>query len=204
MLVLIKYLEGDEHTRQITGGPLETCMSIENPEADHKMYSIAPTEYEKPMSFMNDKHFEALCNPSNFSYGNGTFSTERERKLTYRKYFNQRLLDVDGRFARDLDYLFVAQYIVESKQILDDCSHFIWRRTPGKQNDTPLTACQVRDKNAMNDFMCKDKAYRFMKIVRGSPAYYQRTFYDLLAMMRQLGTPTWILTLSAADIKGLT
>ena len=31
-----------------------------------------------------------------------TFSTERPSKLTYRKYFNQRLLDVDGRFARDL------------------------------------------------------------------------------------------------------
>ena len=33
------------------------------------------------------------------------------------KYFNQRLLYVSGRFARDLDYLFVAQYIVEAKQI---------------------------------------------------------------------------------------
>ena len=58
---------------------------------------------------MNDKHFEALCNPCNFPYGNGTYNTERERKLTYRKYFNQQLLDVDGRFAKDLDYLFVAQ-----------------------------------------------------------------------------------------------
>ena len=29
----------------------------------------------------------------------------------------------------------------------------------------------------------------------------QRTFYDLLAMIRQLGTPTWFFTLSAADIK---
>ena len=35
-------IEGYEHTRQITGGPLEICMSLENPEADHKMYSIAP------------------------------------------------------------------------------------------------------------------------------------------------------------------
>ena len=40
-----------------------------------------------------------------------------------------------------------------------------------------------------------------MKNVRGSPPYYQRTFYDLLAMIRQLGTPTWFLTLSAADMK---
>ena len=37
--------------------------------------------------------------------------------------------------------------------------------------------------------MSKDKAYRFMKNVRGSPAYYRRTFYDLLVMMRQLDTP---------------
>ena len=41
----------------------------------------------------------------------------------------------------------------------------------------------------------------FMKNVRGSPPYYQRTFYDLLGMIHQLGTPTWFLTLSAADMK---
>ena len=40
-----------------------------------------------------------------------------------------------------------------------------------------------------------------MKNVRGSPLYYQRTFYELLAMIRQLGTPKWFFTLSAADIK---
>ena len=193
--------EGDQYTRQITGAPLESCMSLENPESDSQIYSVAPAEGQKPIMFMTDEHFEAMCNPCNFPYGNGTFSTDRERKLTYRKYFNQRLLDVDGRFARDLDYLFVAQYIVEAKQILDDGSHFIWRRKPSKCNDAPLTANQVKDKHVMNEFVSKDKAYRFMKNVRGSPAYYQKTFYDLLAMIRQLGTPTWFLTLSAADMK---
>ena len=49
--------------------------------------------------------------------------------------------------------------------------------------------------------MRNDKAYRFMKNIRGSPPYYQRTFYDLLAMIRQLGTPTWFFTVSAADMK---
>ena len=48
--------------------------------------------------------------------------------------------------------------------------------------------------------MQNDKAYSFMKNIRGSPPYYQHTFYDLLAMIRQLGTPTWFLTLSAADL----
>ena len=58
-------------------------------------------------------NFEAMSNPDKSPYGSGS---DQPRKLTCRKYFNQRLLDVDGRFARDLDYLFVAQYIVEAKQ----------------------------------------------------------------------------------------
>ena len=79
---------------------------------------------------MTDPKFEAMSNPDKFPYGDGTFCTERPRKLTYRKYFNQRLLDVDGRFARDLDYLFVAQYIVEAKQVLDDGNKFAGDKSP--------------------------------------------------------------------------
>ena len=138
-----------------------------------------------------------MSNPDKFPFGNGTFSSERPKKLTYRKYSNQRLLDVDGRFARDLDYLFVAQYIVEAKQVLDDGNNFAWRQKPSRQ----FTAAQARDQTVLNQYVRKDKAYSFMKNIRGSPPYYQRTFYDLLAMIRQLGTPTWFFTLSAADLK---
>ncbi len=119
------------------------------------------------------------------------FGNERPRKITHRKYFNQRLLDVDGRFANDLEYLFVAQYIVEQKQIRDDGNNFVWRQKPCGR----FTA---KDKATLNQYSRKDKAYHFMKNIRGSP---QRTFYDLLAMIRQLGTPTWFFTLSAADLK---
>ena len=143
---------------------------------------------------MTDAHFEAMCNPDKFCFSTGGFNTERPR---YRKYFNQRLLDVDGRFAKNLDYLFVAQCIVEAKQILDDTNNFIWRQKPSRQ----LTASQAKDQAILNQYVRKDKAYRFMRNVRGSPPYYQRTFYDLLAMIRQLGTPTWFFTLSAADMK---
>ena len=107
------------------------------------------------------------------------------------------MLDIDGRFARDLDYLFVAQYIVESKQVLDDGNNFVWRQKPSQQ----FTASQVQDRAFLSEHVHNDKAYKFLKKVRGSPPYYQRTFYELLAMIRQLGTPTWFFTLSAADMK---
>ena len=189
--------KGDEHIRQITCAPQASMMSVENPEAFKYIICVAPAEGQKPLNVMTDLNFEAMSNPDKFPYGKGTFSNERPRKLTYRKYFNQRLLDVDGRFARDLDYLFVAQYIVEAKQVLDDGNNFAWRQKPSRQ----FTASQARDQTVLSQFVRKDKAYSFMKNIRGSPPYYQRTFYDLLAMIRQLGTPTWFFTLSAADLK---
>ena len=188
---------GDEHTRHITGGPLATMLSVENPEAFTATICLAPAEGQTPLSIMTDPNFETMCNPDKFPYDTGCFNSERSAKLTYRKYFNQRLLDVDGRFAKDHDYLFVAQYIVEAKQILDDANNFIWRQKPGRD----FTACQARDQSIMAQCLRKDKAYRFMKNIRGSPPYYQRTLYELLAMIRQLGTPTFFLTLSAADMK---
>ena len=59
-------------------------------------------------------------NPIKYPTGRCGLITERTTKLTTRKYFNQRLLDADGRFARDIEYLLTAQYAVESKQVADD------------------------------------------------------------------------------------
>ena len=89
-------------------------------------------------------------------------------------------------------YLFVAQFIVEAKQVLDDGNKFIWRQKPQTRQ---FTASQARDTTMMNQFVRSDEVFRFMKNICGSPPYYQCTFFDLLAMIRQLGTPTWFLTL---------
>jgi len=86
---------------------------------------------------------------------------------------------------------------VECKQVLDDGNNFAWRQKPTQQ----IIASQVKDRAFLSEHVCNDKAYQFLKNVRGSPPYYQRTFYELLAMIRQLGTPTWFFTLSAADMK---
>ena len=51
------------------------------------------------------------------------------------------------------------------------------------------------------EHMRNDRAYAFLKSVRGLPPYYQHTFYELFSMQCQLGTPTWFFTLSTADMK---
>ena len=122
--------EGDEHRIQISGAPMASMMCGENPESFGEIICVAPAEGEKPLNIMTDSNFEAMSNPDKFPHGVGTYSSERPRKLTYRKYFHQWLLDVDGSFSRDLDYLFVAQYILEAKQVSDAGNNFAWRQKP--------------------------------------------------------------------------
>ena len=45
-----------------------------------------------------------------------------------------------------------------------------------------------------------EQGYKFQNNVRGSPAYWQDQFYDVLAMLQTLRIPTWFITLSAADL----
>ena len=47
----------------------------------------------------------------------------------------------------------------------------------------------------------RDRAYSFLKSISGSPPYWQKIFYEVLAMIQTLEIPTWFLTLSAVDMK---
>ena len=46
-----------------------------------------------------------------------------------------------------------------------------------------------------------DDAFKFLKTIRSSPAFWQQKQKELMCMIRQLGCPTFFLTLSAAETK---
>ncbi|XP_066268348.1 uncharacterized protein [Branchiostoma lanceolatum] len=187
-------------TSATRGLPYTTCMQEDSLQDSENIYSLAPGENQCPRAFLTDEDFELLANPEKYPDGRFGYSFQRKKNLTVRKYFNQRLLDADGRFAKDVDYLFAAQYVVEAKQIRDDASIAL-RQTRGQMmQGGQLNAGVVKNAANMASLFRTDSAYKFLKNVRGSPAYWQRVLYDLLAMVRQLGTPTWFLTLSAADM----
>ena len=49
--------------------------------------------------------------------------------------------------------------------------------------------------------IASDKAYKFMTTVKGTPAYWQHMLSDVLAMVKQLGIPSYFMTLSCADLR---
>ena len=180
----------------------DTCLQSKLPEEANQVFSIAPGEGNRPIPLLTDTLFEELANPDKFPFGKGGFAdTERDTKLTLRKYVNARLLDQDGHFTKDIEYIFAMQYAVEHKQVRDSISIAL-RQTRGHQQvSRNLHAGMLKNPQHLQNLFKKDRAYTFLKNIRGSPPYWQRMFYELLAMIRTLGIPTWFLTLSAADMK---
>ena len=185
---------------KLRGLPYDTCLQAENIDVN-QIISVAPGEGMKPLNILTDQSFEEMAFPHKYPLGKGGFSEERKEKLTVRKFFNQRLLDVDGRFAKDVDYLLAAQYAVEQDQV-DHLQSIVIRQMSGRlYQGHKLTAGVLKDPDKLNQLVQKDYGYRLLKEVRGTPAYWQKVHYEVLAMIRQLGIPTWFLTLSAADMK---
>ena len=88
---------------------------------ENQIYQCAPGENTISKYILLDNDFEVLAFPDLFPYGRGGYhSTNRKVKLPIRKYFQQWLLNIDGRFAQNIEYLFCAHYIADIKQIESD------------------------------------------------------------------------------------
>ena len=80
---------------------MPSVIQIDNLEKE--IYQCAPGENNTPKYMLLDDNFEVLAFPDLFPYGKGGYmSAERPIKLGIRKYFQQRLLNCDGRFAKNM------------------------------------------------------------------------------------------------------
>ena len=125
------------------------------------------------------------------------YTAERQIKLSPVKDFNARLLHNSTRFATNPEYLFFAQFIIEQKKV-SDCINIALKKIHGQS----LTASQIRgNAQSLQNLLCQDQAYLFLGQSPGTPPYWQKFMYEVVAMVKQLGIPTWFMTLSRADLR---
>ena len=170
------------HKQELTGDPLPTVVQYENLE--YQIYQCAPGENNIPKYILLDNDFEVLAFPDLFPYGSGGYhSANRKVKLQIRKYFQQCLLNIDSRFTQNIEYLFCAQYIADIKQIESDATLAICLSQGRTLGGHKITAGQLRNPAVVEQLVRNERAYKFLKNVRGSPAYWQDQLYDVLAML---------------------
>ena len=164
---------------------------------DSSTLEIAPGENKTPLSFFHDDFCEEQSFPYLLPNGKFGYKVERAVPLSAVKYFNQRLLNYTQRFSSSSDYIFFAQYIMQQINLF---------------NQINIATCKVKGsinagqlnnnlKETLRHLICEDKGYSFMKSVKGTPAYWKSFLYDVLAMVKQKGLPTYFLTLSCADLR---
>ena len=145
---------------------------------------------------MNDKQCEELAFPILFPKGRFGHKEERTVKLSPTKYFNARLLLYSGRFAMNPEYLFFAQFIIEQNKISDSINIALT-----KVHGQSLTASHLKSNVQSLNLIFKDQAYLFLKQIPGTPPYWQKFMYEVVAMVKQLGISTWFMTLSCDNLR---
>lgn len=152
------------------------------------MYEIAPGEGKRPEDWLREPTFDIDGFPHLFPDGKyGLHYKERTKKITPAKYFPQRVTNFDNQFAKDADYIFMAQQFMEryalEKQINMSMNHGSFTKTEGDQIK----------------LVPSDDKVTIFQSIPGTPAYWQKFRNEVYARMQQLGPFHLFYTLSCAE-----
>ncbi|XP_052678330.1 uncharacterized protein LOC128159314 [Crassostrea angulata] len=194
-------LDDVEHQELAT----DTCLQpldIAQEVLDHffdDIYSIAPGEGKNPVRMLQEPGNEAKSFPYLFPSGKFSWNDDRPERITLSRYFNNRLMNADNRFAKDTSYIFFSQYLSELNQVIEKTQISIRKSVTKIGSDKLVTPDMLQDPETLSKLLRNDEALRFMQPIRGTPAYWSAAQKDLFAMLRQLGIPTWFCSFSAAE-----
>ncbi|XP_065109326.2 uncharacterized protein [Paramisgurnus dabryanus] len=166
----------------------------------HDVLNVAPAEGNSPVRLLSDKTNESKCFPVLYPTGGPTFHDARPEKITLTRYLNARILNADGRFAQNTDFIFYAQYISEVDQIVSNVSIAL-RKGCEKDELSKVTPDMLTNSDNLQKILKYNEGYKFLRPVRGTPPYWMSTQKDLFALIRQLGIPTFFASFSSADLR---
>ena len=158
--------------------------------------SLAPGEDNSPVRALE---IEGRCFPVEFPDASNTYMEKRDPNVSPLGYFKARLFSADNRFARNPEYIFFAQYVTEIHKINSGISIAMRIGNTSTSNGREITASMLTDHDVVKKLIKRDQGYKFLKQVRGTPAFWEKSKKDLFAMIRQLGIPTFFITFSAGD-----
>ena len=184
-----------------------TCLIPENPETrvivntssqivkrklkatSNVVCEVAPGEGKVVSNYMREEDFDTAGFPRHFPDGKyGLNWKKRMKKITPQQFFSQRLLNVDKRFAKDSDFLFVAQQYVERYGLERQIDVSMQKGSLLKTNDG-TKVIQTKD------------AFSVFKNIPGTPAYWKTFRNEIFAKIEQLGPFHLFFTLSCAEHK---
>ena len=157
---------------------------------------LAPAEGNKPVSLFHEPLIEAKSFPSLFPNGNHTYDAERDVSISRCDYYKARIFSADPRFAANTNYIFFAQYAYECEKLLSSISINLRKGSDASK----INRAMLADPNYLKTFLKSDQGFKFFEPVRGSPEFWKKNMLNLFACLRNLGLPTFFVTLTSAEL----
>ena len=178
-------------------GNLDTMLDDQDVE-QFRTLSFAPGEGQRPLNLFQDKDAEYLSFPTIYCGERMNTKCIATNKIHYSDLCKWELRNVDRRVANNIPNLFFKAKKLQIKQVAEKGSLAI-RRVQTKGN--VYTASQMLDVGTQRNIANLDEGYYIFRTIRNSPPYLDMCKKEIMAMIRQLGLPTWLISLSAADTK---
>ena len=166
-----------------------------DPSALHMKMSVAPGEGKRPQSLLymaNDAM--ALCFPYIF---NG-HKLPIPKKMHISAFCKWLLMNVDRYPASCLKLLF---FLMKRKQCEEVVSQIQVAMRKANEKGQHMDVSTLLQPTGLDTFVYKDEGFRVLRNIRGSPAYWEGLKKNIFAMLRQLGTPAFFFSLSAAETR---
>ncbi|XP_062614811.1 uncharacterized protein LOC134276593 [Saccostrea cucullata] len=164
----------------------------------NQIYTFAPGEGQRPLSLYQDQTAEYLSFPTIFCGKGRLQDDKRQVHVSYADIAKWELRSVDRRAAQSVPNLFFKLKKIQMKQVTDKCNLALRKcKTKGRS----ITANEMKNPQNVNNLVRHDEGFFVFRQLRNSPAYLETRKKDVFAMIRQLGLPTWFMSLSAADTR---
>ena len=148
---------------------------------------VAPGEGHIPTNWLKSENFDVKSHPTKHPSGKFGLHHKRKYKISCQQYFNQRILNVDERFAKCIPYLFMSQQFVE-RWALESQINISGQKGKCKKvgDDVEVHVSDITS---------------ILKSIRGSPKYWQTAKNELLAKVKQLGSFHVFFTISCGEMR---
>ncbi|KAF9413330.1 hypothetical protein HW555_008411 [Spodoptera exigua] len=160
----------------------ELSTVIENNNCDQLPVHQLRRKTDAPLQIAREKRAEELSWFKLFPYGRNGLQENRAHSITPLDYCQARIMGADNRFQRH-DYLFYALSVMEFYRAKQNVG-VVLRMRQGENRPENLV----------------ENIHLNMRNMRGSNAYWQSACSGLIAMVKNIGPPTWFLTLSCNDL----
>lgn len=157
---------------------------------DDLLIKIAPGQKHKPIGLFYDEDSEELSFPC--IYAGEMRKAELTRSFHYSKIAKSETKHHDRRACgvTKLLYNFKKAQIARINEAIQICI----KKTPGSYKAKDLT-----NKNYVEQLKVNKSCYEFLECERLSPPFWEKKKHEVLAMVRQLGVPTFFITITAAE-----